>query len=297
MAITGSEFVRQFANKGIVAWEAAALQIAREGGLTPWPFFDLTLSDADGHTCTLSVQSDMLAIGTLEDHVRLPLLPSSAQNILNLTGALLPTPWIVYQIWRAASAKIDPIALAPNRGANLVQYAQHDALIDEAIAQLGKPAGSPAAGLKKHIVVSNAFKPDRVVIFGGYRPDGPDVFDDHRALHADRRQPLQPLSNIHGADYVDYDHGVQVIAPQCVVDGKAMITAELYRHPTLSHLVSNEGPIRILRYPSSVAPPAASLGPPISAEEQVQSITFAPDIPGKSDLGFRMIAGRRGTDA
>lgn len=271
----------------MTAWEAAALEAARRDELVPWPMVPLTLRDDAGHEAIVQVASDVLAVGTIEDHVRLPLLPSSAQNILNLSGALLPTPWLEYQIWRAAPAKIRPIRMNPNPGANLSAYARHDAMIDEELAQLGRSPDQIASGMKKAIVVSKEMKSGRVVIFGWYEPDGPDVFDQKGVpMNTEGRQPIQPLSNLHAATYVDYSHGARAVGPECVVDGRKMSTSELYRHPTLSRLVSNEGPVLALRYPSTVVP-ARNIPPPILSESVVRSAVA--DVPGPSEVGFDVI--------
>lgn len=60
--MTGSDFVQTYAAKGLYAWEAAALELARQDGLTPWPFVDLIVYDGD-NTATLKVQQDVLSIG------------------------------------------------------------------------------------------------------------------------------------------------------------------------------------------------------------------------------------------
>lgn len=88
--MNGSEFVRLYAQRGLPAWEAAALQLARQNELTPWPWIDLPLTNGTD-TVILQVQSDVLSIGPLEDSLRLPLTPRAAQNIFNLYGWLLPT--------------------------------------------------------------------------------------------------------------------------------------------------------------------------------------------------------------
>ncbi len=257
--ITGSEFVRTFGPKGLAAWEAAALAIARDDGLTPWTFAPLTLSDDRGNVAIVQVQTDVAAIGTLEDHVRLPLTPSMAQNILNLRGWLLPTPWLVYQTWRAAGIKLEPEAMVPNLGANMAQYAGHSAIIDAQIAAAGGAPNAIRAGLKKSVVVSNIMVPGKVVIQGWYRPSppAPDVFDDRKPWTDPTRQPRQAKSNVHGAFYVDYSHEIRAFAPVAIVNGVPMNLVDLYQHPTLSHLVSNEGPVRTPRYPA-VIPPAVN---------------------------------------
>ncbi len=288
----GSEFVRAFQNKGLPAWEAAALELARQGELTPWPFVELDLVDDAGNTATLSVQSDVLAIGTLEDHVRLPLTPSSAQSILNLTGALLPTPLLVYRIWQAAPFKITPLEMIPT--ATLTQFAQHDALIDEALEVQGWTPGARVGGVKKHVVVSDLMKPGKVVIFGWYRksPPFPDVFTDRQPMGTPGRQPIQPLSNLHSDGYVDYSHGIQAVGPTCVVNGEPMATVDLYQHPVLSRLVSHEGRISVPRYPSPVAP-ATNLAARVSDEALGKmTVRIVPDVPGMSEMGYSLITGR-----
>lgn len=292
--MTGSEFVNTYSRRTLGAWEAAALDLARQGQLTPWPFVDVTVTDGND-TAVLGVQSDVLAIGPLNDRLRLPLTPGVAQSIANLTGALLPTPWLEYAIWRSAPVKLDPTAMVPNQGANLEQYAAHSRLIDEELAARAALPGTLVAGIKKGVVVANFYKPGKVLLFGWYRPapPAPDVFDDGKPMGAVGRQPVQPKSNVHGDFYVDYSHGIRLIAPACVVNGQRMETAALYQHPTLSKLVNPDatsgptqrGPIRVPRYPASVppAPVRVAFGPSVlgPASQTVVSrqgrVLFTPD--------------------
>jgi hypothetical protein len=260
--MNGSDFVRDYARKGPYAWEAAAVELARQGELTPWPWFDLPLRSASGDEAVLRVASDVISIGPFEDHVRLPLTPTAAQSIANLSGALLPTPWLVYQTWRAATVKLAPSPMVPNLGANLEQYAEHSRRVDLQIERyLGERSSSAdpslVSGHKKDVVVSNIYRPGKVLIFGWYRPapPHPDVFDDGQPMQDPDRQPIQPRSNVHGEGYVDYSHGIRLVAPTANVNGRVMDTEALYRHPTLSALVSNEGPLRVPRYPAPVSPP------------------------------------------
>lgn len=285
--MTGSEFVREYAAKGLPAWEAAALALARNGELTPWPFVPLTLSDGT-NTATLQVQSDMLSIGPVEDHLRLPLTPIGAQNILNLYGWLLPTPWLVYKIWQEAR-QMNPTPI-PNKGGNLGQFAEHSSILDQQLKNAGVIPGKLVAGIKKHVVVSNIAKPDKVLIFGWYHPSPPypDVYDDHKPWDTafNDKQPVQAKSNLHGDFYVDYSHGIQAIGPTVIVNGQPMNTVDLYQHPTLSKLVSNEGPVRVPRYPSSVIP---AQNRPASLQEHRASV-FTPNYPSRADHGLDMLS-------
>ena len=289
----GSEFIAQFSGKGLLAWEAAALQLARADSLTPWPWVDLPLTDGV-HQLVLRVQADVVAIGTFEDHVRLPLTPGVGQSILNLQGWLYPTPWIVYQMWRAAPLKLEPTFL-PNAGANLVQYQEHSRIVDEQIRGQGGAPEDPRlrAGMKKHVVVSNIEKAGRVLIFGWYRPSppAPDVFDDGRAMASPGRQPVQPRSNVHGDFYVDYSHGIHAVHGTCLLDGRPAATADVYADPALAKLVSNEGPLRKVRYPSPVQPFPG--GRPAGTSSYQAAFDVVPDLPLDADPGLAaLVRGR-----
>jgi hypothetical protein len=294
----GSEFVARFAKKGLDAWEAAALELARRDELAPWPAAEVTISDG-AHTATIRVMSDVLAVGTAEDHVRLPLTPSMAQNICNLHGWLLPTPWIVYQLYRAAPLKLAPVDLVPTRSV-LTQAAEHSRLIDAALEIAGGRSGDGqlACGMKKHVVVSNIYETGKVLIFGWYRPPpAPDVFDDRRPPSTPDRQPIQPKSNLHGDFYVDYSHGIQPVVGACVVDGERMATADLYQHPTLSALVSSEGPLRVVRYPAAVMPAPVPI--PIAAAGRAREWTrprgwpIYPEVPPPTEQAIAEWSRRR----
>ena len=292
--MTGSEFVRVYAKKGLIAWEAAALELARQGQLTPRAWVPITLTDGQ-HTATIQVQNDVLAIGPLEDSVRLPLRPGTAQSIFNLQGWLLPTPWLVYQMWRNAPIKLSPLSAGDlketNLGANLEQYAKHSAAVDRQIAEVltAAPFTRPEspeliAGQKKSIVVSNIYQPKKVLIFGWYRPPpSPDVFDDGQPMGTPGRQPIQPRSNVHGDFYVDYSHGAHAVHPMATVDGMRVPTVSLYQHPTLSKLVSNEGPVRVPRYPSPIAPPASEAIMASASLPPTRGFHIAPNTHGFAD--------------
>lgn len=289
--LTGSQFVAEFARRGLPSWEAAALSLARSEppGLTPHPFVPLELVDSSGNSATLSVMSDALSIGPLEDFVRLPLLPQTAQSICNLYGWLLPTPLLVFKRWQQSPVKLDPLnpqfplTMQPNLGANLLQYKAQSDRVNEAI---GGRQGM-VSGAKKSIVVSNIYQPKKVLIWGWYQPT-PDLFTNRLPMSSSARQPLQPLSNVHGDFYVDYSHGVYPVAPVCLVNGREMQTADLYQHPTLSGLVSHEGPVKVIRYPSPVAPPKG----PAHFREYVSPNYAVSAFPGYAELG--LAAMRRG---
>ena len=339
----GSVFVTEFAKKGITAWEGAALELARSGGLVPWPYVPLTLVDGDD-TLVLAVQSDVLAVGTFEDRVRLPLTPGVAQSICNLSGALLPTPWLEYAIWRAAAMKLTPHAMVPNLGANLEQYAAHSRIIDEQLAappvvtgdlvtdrvrtalryatmtgdpdayavaqdalqEIGSPVvGGLVSGMKKGVVVANFYKKGKVLLFGWYRPE-PDVFDNGKPMGNPDRQPIQPKSNVHSEGYVDYSHGIRLIAPLCTVNRQVMETAAVYAHPQLSRLVNRrdaatpDGPVATPRYPSPVPPLPVRIAAGSASYPAAETVVtrpeperWVPNSPDPTELALAELGKRR----
>jgi hypothetical protein len=207
------------------------------------------------HAGTFFVAADYFAIGTSEDYVRLPLTPSIAQRIANAKGMLLPTSKMVEDIWRAGE-KLTPEPMVPNKGANLAQYAEHSRAIDaqlrSAFATHPMNSAVPLSGHKKDVILSNIWKPGKVVIYGWYRPDGTHI---------------QPKSNIHGDFYVDYSHGIRLVSPTMIVDGQNMNVEDVLKSPIYAGVLSDEGPLVRTRYPvpASGGTSPGDLNPLISA--------------------------------
>ena len=309
--ILGSEFVQKYSRSSPRSWEQAALDEARQGSLTPWPLVPVTLTDGND-IAVLGVQSDVLAIGTIADHVRMPLTTPYAQSIANLSGALLPTPWVEYMIWRAAEVKLTPVSMVPNQGASLEQYAKHSQIIDNMLAAQNVWPGTLVAGIKKGVIVANFYKPGKVLLFGWYRAfltkDGvltdvpaPDVFDDGKSMEAINRQPIQPKSNVHAEGYVDYSHGIRLIAPTCLVNGETWETIKLYSHPTLARLVnplaananapSQAGALFKPRYPAPVSPPAPGTLEQVAVVSPPQG--RIPYMPDPTEIALADLAAQR----
>lgn len=247
-----SEFFAANAGKALSAWESSAVKLAqsgREQNYVPLTYFPVDVTTRDGkHTGQIFVANDYLALGspTDADYLRLPLTPISAQRIVDAHGAVLPTSKMVDDIWKASTIKLFPVPLVPNKGANLAQYQEHSRAIDDQLRALYPQIVSPitgtkqlTSGQKKDVILSNIWKPGKVVIYGWHRPDGTRI---------------QPKSNVHGDFYVDYSHGIRLVSPDMVVDGQPMKTTDVMQSKELSPLVSDEGPLKQVRYPGSVQP-------------------------------------------
>jgi hypothetical protein len=107
-------------------------------------------------------------------------------------------------------------------------FAAHSREIEERRAALGCPAGSLVAGPKKDLVITarEAQQPGRLAIYGWFHGDG---------------TPIQPLSLLHSDKYVDFSHGIRLVADEMTLDGRARSVFEVLADPGLAALLSDEG--------------------------------------------------------
>lgn len=289
----GTEFAAHYGPKGLPAWEAAALACVRASdSWVPWPMVPLTIQ-SKGRTVNLRVTSDVFTVGEPGDYLRLPLLPCTAQTIANHLGCLLPTPKIVYEMFKQAAVKLEPIqapSLPKPYNWNLdwstvpqktifEQWVLHSQFIDRAYAQANaQPGAGIASGIKKDIIVGALMKPRVVCIYGWFHADNRPYHEIMPITPEQQKvaQPLQPRSNAHGDFYVDYSHGVHLIDGTCTVDGVAMKTVDVYTSPDLCDLVSDEGPVRVPRYPSANDP--APVVYPAGVPNKPPTATYGADL-------------------
>ncbi len=202
--------------------------------------------DAAGHehTAVYEVMPDYLAIGSDHDFYRIPMTPATAQWIADRFDCSLPTRKMVDDIYRAAEIKLPPRPLVEEREA-VTTFVQHNTIIEE--QRTGSPLGPIVAGIKKDIVLTNllAQRPHRVAIYGWHRTDG---------------APIQPLTTVHAATYVDYSHGVRLVKRQILIDGSKMDLHDVLKDPTLAALISDEGPILTPFYVLNIPTTTSSRG-------------------------------------
>lgn len=231
--MTGKEFLESTKGLDRKQREAAILQEIQKGNV---PDFARQMREIqvknNGHTGTLRVMPDYLAIGSNEDFVRIPMDAHTAQKIANETGTSLPTTKIVDEVYKQADIKLTPQPLPA--GAQMMSndyYQRHNDLIEHQMASRGAPHGQLTAGHQKDLVISNRLlqKTDRVAIYGWHQPNG---------------KPIQGLSTVHEASYADYSHGVRLVGGTMIVDGQERAVSEVLRDPALAGLLSNEGPLR-----------------------------------------------------
>lgn len=184
------------------------------------------------HTVVCEVMPDYLAVGSDSDFVRVPMTPQTAQRIADAFGYQLMTTKLVDEVYRQAAVKLEPRPLTKDREA-VDTFVEHNHIIE--CQRAGKALGLLVAGIKKDVVVTNrlAEKPNKVAIYGWHKLDG---------------KPIQPLTTVHTAKYVDYSHGVRLARRTVKIDGKERDLRFLLHDPNLCVLLSNEGPLNCPTY-------------------------------------------------
>jgi hypothetical protein len=78
-----------------------------------------------------------------------------------------------------------------------------------------------------------------VAIYGWHYPDG---------------KPIQPLTTVHVAEYVDYSHGVRLVDEHVRIDGRSARASDVLGDEQLHILLSDEGPLATAFYKPAVNP-------------------------------------------
>lgn len=186
---------------------------------------------ANGHQLTYWVLPEVLAIGTDEDYLRVPLNPMTGRKVANLFNCVLPTKKMAMQIWAAATIKLTPLPRGAPYDSSMSftkTFIEHN---DKIQAQLvGQAVGHLVSGHKKDVVITNKLfsYPNNVAIYGWFYPNGSCI------------QGLNALS--HAKIYSDYAHSIRLISRSMILDGQTKDFYDLLKDPVLSSLVSDEGP-------------------------------------------------------
>lgn len=196
------------------------------------------------HSLTVWVTNDYLSVGSDKDALRIPLSPLGAQRIARITNSYLPTTKLVNEIYRRAEVKLRPLTMAPTREMTSTDYfVKHDRLIDTVLKQIKAKRTALIAGHKKDVVITEQLRdwPDRVAIYG---------------WHLSKKRVIQPLSLVHGINYMDYSHGIRLVHRVTELDGKPYDLKTILRDENLSSLVSDEARFDSIAYPDTNTPTA-----------------------------------------
>lgn len=261
MTITkGSEFAVGVDFVDSDAWEAAILA-ARDSWIV-WPMVDVAVPDAAGHGAVIGVSANFFAIGEPDDYVFIPMRGTTAQKIADDLGLLLPTKRIIDLSFAAAGRQLvpspKPEVVGTRRQVSAAAAREHSATVQ---AQMGGPLdGVLVRGHKKNAgVLTNrlALRPEQLSIYGWHTPINLPI--GNPPVRAG--QPIQPLSLLHEFRYADYSHGVTFVAPTMQLGGDTVQTVDVLASPLHANLLSDEGPLRVLRIPDVHARELATTQP------------------------------------
>jgi hypothetical protein len=239
----GNDFALSIASLTLEEREARILAEIRAGNVPPFLRKLVPVSVTAGdHTATYFVTPDYLAVGSDDDYFRTPLSPAAAQAIASELDCLLPTTKMVDGIYASAKIKLNPAPIPPSPAMTTVEvFLRHNAMVQAERAK--SSPGALIAGHKKDVVIANRVfeTPGRVAIYGWHKRDG---------------SPIQPLYTKHLASWVDYSHGIRLVAQKLTVDGKPTTVEQVLADPMLAPLLSNDGVMRQTRYLTGPAPPS-----------------------------------------
>ena len=208
-ARTGEAFFKQAVSYNWRERDSLALEYSNAGQLPDFYFsfvpvtMPFTMPDGKKVKVTLYVAPDYFMVGTSKNWARVPITPMAAQKIADAYGCFLPTPSMVDAIYKASAVKLAPVPMYAYRDSTITMW-QHHLMIE---GQRNNKKGL-IAGIKKDVVLSNKVlehaKPNRVAIYGWHLLEG---------------KPIQPVYAGHVNWYVDYSHGIRLIAKKVKIDG------------------------------------------------------------------------------
>lgn len=243
--VTAKEFVRKINGMDRLNRENAALDAILDGEFPAYmkEFVDIMLVFADstgtGRKLTIRVLPDYLMIGTHDDHLRMPLMPITAQKIADEWNCIMPTPHMTTLIWSAAQ-KLPPQPWGPPYDASMMstdRFIKHNERIELSILKGKLDSTKLIGGHKKDVVITkqlvNQYYKKRVAIFGWHQSDG---------------KPIQPLYLGHEDTYADYAHGIRLVSKECLLDDQPDDLTRVLADPNVCMAVSTEGPLTRTSY-------------------------------------------------
>lgn len=208
--------------------------------------------------CTFMVASDALCVGTKDGFVRINVCHDSAQKIADFTGLALPTTKVSDLIHQQATVLALPRTQTPDsRMADTSRMVKHSQAVSAALGSL--EGNGLASSVGKDWVLTNRLvgRPEKAANYGWHIPKS--------AMKGPGGMPvLQPLGLAHDRMHVDYSQVVRLIHRWVYLTDKTGHTLmrtyeDILQDPELHVLLSDEGPLQIIRHPGV---PVASIPPP-----------------------------------
>ena len=150
-----------------------------------------------------------------------------ATEVARAFGCILPTRKMVDAIYAQATYHLNPQLMKPGPYMRTMAcFMEHQRKIET--QRVGRPLGELVSGHKKDVVMTNRLlvKPNRIAIYG---------------WHLLNSEPIQPLSTVHGARYVDYSHGIRLVSQHTWFEGEIRSIFDLFEDPSYEALLTDEG--------------------------------------------------------
>lgn len=236
----GSDIIKQLPGKGSSARERKIAEFLQAEALPNFlgPLKPITVVTR-GHTLVYHVMPDYLCLGEDSDYFHIPMTPPAARDWMAKHGFSLPTKTMVDQIYKQCELKVKAITFGSLSSEarklsmeNTLVYVDQSKKIQ---AYIGTNRGRLVAGHKKDVVLSNGLLnyPGNVAIYGWFESDGDSI------------QKLNFKSHVVG--YVDYSHGLRMVANNCTLDGQPTTLQRIWSDPSLCYLIHDE-PLKFQRY-------------------------------------------------
>lgn len=233
------------------ARDAEVLALIKSGKIQPWDWKPVDCSK-DGHSCTVFVSDQPLQLADGAKRLIFTVMHPTAERIaMYLGGAFLPTKLISDLSYEQADHKLAP---APRKYGptmdDTLEMAKHSAVV---LKQIGGRKGLIRDGGKDWITTNKLDgAPSKAANYGWHAPPGSAFYAIAKYKTAGGAKYIQPRSTFHSTAHTDYSQNMRLVKSTAIVDGKTMPLDALMRHPKLSKLVSDEGPIRVTRHPAVV---------------------------------------------
>lgn len=195
--------------------------------------------EAGGLRGTFYVLPDFLCIGTDDDYCYTPMGALGAEKVLSLFGAVLPTPKMVDDIYRACDHRQVAEPWGPPYDGSMMKTARwplQTQRVREAMAATPARPGDLVEGHMKNVTVSERMADHKGIdlsFYGWYDEVG---------------EAIQGDSMSHGAGYCDYSHGVRVVLNRVAIGDALLTLEEALSQPEFCPLLTRKGPFSPTSY-------------------------------------------------
>lgn len=188
---------------------------------------------------------DFLMVGSDQDPFYAPVLPTTAQTMVDAVRAILPSKKLAREIYKHADVKLSIYDANPGEPWYDLKNSKPRRI---------EASGAWSASNKRKlgaVMLNIGASPRPTTLVAGHQKDlitGPGLDGSHVRIYGggggtNDGWAVQPPSTIHEWSYgPDYSHGLRFISRDAFLDGHPVDLYDIFRDPDLSQLVSDEGP-------------------------------------------------------